>query len=181
MSTCNFHSMDNFDLWAVSSDRFYYKFCPECGYPSADDGDQCSECSADLTDVDPVYDDLSADIFCDDLQYDIDAENSNLLFHEISIKSGYYDGLQLFVTTTKDADAAGFGDDQYLHDPQYGPDNYNTRYYFDLCRSAAIRKYQAEQRKVNKILARIGRAHGMDKLAIYARFSNGETWYTKTA
>ena len=69
-------------------------------------------------------------------------------------------------------------------DTEDGPeylDNDSARYYFDLCRSHAIRKYEAEQRKINKILAKIGGAYGMDKLAIYARFSNGETWYTKTA
>jgi hypothetical protein len=112
--------------------------------------------------------------FYEDIMKDLEEENAGLLFHEITIESGYYEGLQLYVTLTHAADNAGLTE----NGPEY-VDNESTRYYLDLCRSAAIRKYEAEQRKVNRILAKIGRAYGMDKLAIYARFSNGETWYTK--
>ena len=100
--------------------------------------------------------------------------HEKLIFHKITIRPGYYDGLQLYVNLTNYADQAGFTEDG----PEY-VDNENTRYYLDMYRSQAIRKYTAEQRKVEKALERIGRAHGMEKLAIYARFSNGETWYTK--
>ena len=105
---------------------------------------------------------------------ELDEINRCLLFHEISIISGYYVGIQLYVELNHAADNAGFTD----AGPEY-LDNESARYYFDLCRSAAIRKYESEQRKINRILEKIGRAYGMDKLAIYARFSNGETWYTK--
>ena len=176
MGTCNFWTMQNFDLWAVSNEHFSFKFCPDCGFSAGDDEDQCSECSADLSDVDPVFDEWAAQSFYDELQTVLDAENKNLLFHSISLRSGYYDGLQLFVELSSDADNAGFTD----AGPEY-VDNYSARYYFDMYRSQAIRRFESEQRKVNKILARIGRAYGMDKLGIYARFSNGETWYTKIA
>ena len=46
---------------------------------------------------------------------------------------------------------------------------------------AAALEYEAEQRRINKLLAKIGRAYGMDRLSVYARFSNGETWYRKEA
>ena len=174
MGTANFYSMKNFDLWAISDSEFYSKRCPECYCSMENDADACSECNTDLTDVKPDFDEYSADEFRYDLVNSIDAENENLLFHRITIRGGYYDGLQLYVNLTSDADQAGFTE----NGPEY-VENDDTRYYFDLCRSAAIRKYQAEQRKVNRILAKIGRAHGMEKLAIYARFSNGETWYTK--
>ena len=154
MGTCNFRTMQNFDLWAVAGSRFY--------------DDETGE-----------YNDVDEYFFYQDVRADLEEINAGLLFHDISIISGYYDGLQLFVDTTSDADAAGFGDDQYLFDTLRGPDNYNTRYYFDLCRSAAIRKYQAEQRKINRILAKLGRVYDFDKLGIVARFSNGETWYQK--
>ena len=172
MGTCNFNSMNNFDLWAVGSDRFYSKRCPECEYHQ--DGDECELCGADLSSIDPEFDELEEMFFYEDILRDLEEINAGLLFHEISIESGYYDGLQLYVTLSHAADNAGFTD----AGPEYA-DNESTRYYLDLCRSAAIRKYEAEQRKVNRILAKIGRAYGMDKLAIYARFSNGETWYTK--
>ncbi len=172
MGTCNFNSMANFDLWAVGSDRFYSKCCPECGYHQ--ESEKCELCGADLSDVSAEFDELEEMFFYEDILRDLEEENAGLLFHEITIESGYYEGLQLYVTLTHAADHAGFTE----NGPEYA-DNESTRYYLDLCRSAAIRKYEAEQRKVNRILAKIGRAYGMDKLAIYARFSNGETWYTK--
>jgi hypothetical protein len=164
--------MANFDLWAVGSNQFYSKCCPECEYYQ--DGDECEICGADLAEIEPEFDDLAEMFFYEDIFRELEEINKELLFHEISIESGYYEGLQLYVSLTHAADHAGFTD----NGPEYA-DNESTRYYLDLCRSAAIRKYEAEQRKVNRILAKIGRAYGMDKLAIYARFSNGETWYTK--
>ena len=172
MGTCNFNSMKNFDLWAVGSDLFYSKRCPECSCSNG--GDECEICGADLVDIEPEFDDLAEMFFYEDILRDLEEVNRNLLFHEISIESGYYEGLQLYVSLTSTADHAGFTE----NGPEYA-DNESTRYYLDLCRSAAIRKYEAEQRKVNKLLAKIGQAYGMDHLAVYARFSNGETWYTK--
>ena len=172
MGTCNFNSMTNFDLWAAGSDRFYSKSCPECSYHQ--DGDECELCGADLADVPAEFDELAEMFFYEDILADLEEINRGLLFHEISIESGYYEGLQLYVTLNHAADHAGFTD----AGPEY-LDNESAHYYFDVCRSAAIRKYEAEQRKINRLLAKTGRAYGMDHLAIYARFSNGETIYTK--
>ncbi len=174
MATSNFYSMQNFSLWAISDSEFYTKRCPECYCSAETDADVCSECNTDLSGIDPDFDEYSADEFRYDLLNTIDTENENFVFHKITIRAGYYDGLQLYVNLTSDADQAGFTE----NGPEY-VDNESARYYLDMFRSQAIRKYQAEQRKVEKALDRIGRAHGMEKLAIYARFSNGETWYTK--
>ena len=171
MGTCNFNSMTNFDLWAIND--FYFKVCPEC-FTGCPDGDECEYCGADLSDVSAEFDEIGEQEFYEEVLQELEEINRGLLFHEITIKSGYYVGLQLYVSLTHAADNAGFTD----NGPEYA-DNESTRYYLDLCRSAAIRKYEAEQRKVNRQLAKIGRAYGMDKLAIYACFSNGETWYTK--
>ena len=171
MGTCNFNCMTNFDLWAIND--FYFKVCPEC-FTGGQDVEKCEYCGADLSDIEPEFDEIAETCFYEDVLRELEEINRGLLFHEISIISGYYIGLQLYVELNQAADHAGFTD----AGPEY-LDNESARYYFDLCRSAAIRKYDAEQRKVNRILEKIGRAYGMDKLAIYARFSNGETWYTK--
>lgn len=163
MGTCNFWTMENFDLWAVGSDRFYSKCCPECNFGGLE-GDVCEYCGADLADVSEEFDEIAEMVFYEDLLADLEEENAGLLFHEITIKSGYYEGLQLYVETR-----------HYVE--EY--DNDDTQYYFGLCRSVARRKYAAEQRKIGKILERLGAAYGMDQLAVYARFSNGETWYKK--
>lgn len=173
MGTCNFHSMENFDLWAVSNARFYSKFCPACNCGGLD-GDTCEICGADLSVISAEYDEIIAEEFCNDLETRCQEENKNLKFFEISVKSGYYDGLQLFVDLTQDANNAGFTE----RGPEY-LENDDAHYYFDMCRSKCVRAYESEMRRVNKILAKIGAAYGLDKLGIFARFSNGETWYTK--
>lgn len=173
MGTCNFYSMENFDLWATSSNDFYAKACPACNTGGLD-GDTCEYCGADLSGIDPEYDWISAQEYTSDLENRCQEENEKLRFFEISVKSGYYDGLQLYVDLTQAADNAGFTE----RGPEY-TDNEATRDYFDMCRSKCIRAYEAEKRKVNKILAIIGGQYGMDKLGVFARFSNGETWYTK--
>ena len=174
MSTSNFYSMKNFSLWAISDYDFYTRRCPECYCSMETDAETCCECETDLTDVEPTFDEYAADEYRYDLVNSIEQENENLLFHHITVRAGYYDGLQLYVNLTNYADQAGFTE----NGPEY-VDNESARYYLDMYRSQAIRKYEAEQRKVEKALERLGRAHGMEKLAIYARFSNGETWYAK--
>jgi hypothetical protein len=92
--------------------------------------------------------------------------NDGLIFHRIVWKSGYYSGAQFYVDE--------------LYDPnEY--DNSDCHYYFDDCRSVAIRKYEREQNKVKRILAKLAEEYNFEKYAVSARFSNGETWYTKIA
>ena len=59
--------------------------------------------------------------------------NNDLTFHSMEFKSGYYEGVQLYVNTTENP---------------HELDNEDCRYYFDMCRSQAIRKYDAEIRKI---------------------------------
>lgn len=173
MGTSNFWSMQNFDLWATSDERFYNKYCAACNC-SGLEGDTCEMCGADLSEIEPEYDYYGAQEFCDELENRCQEENKNLRFFKISVKSGYYNGLQLYVELSRDANNAGFtdGGPTYL-------ENDDAHYYFDMCRSKCIRAYESEKRRVNKILAKIGADYDMDKLGIVARFSNGETWYTK--
>lgn len=173
MGTSNFYSMKNFDLWAVSSYRFYTKFCTACNCGGLD-GNTCEICGADLSGTESEYDDIIATEFYNDLENRCQEENNRLKFFVISIKSGYYDGAQLYVELTQDADNAGFTE----RGPEY-LENDDAHYYFNMCRSKCIRAYESEKRKVNKILEKIGRAYDLDKLGIVARFSNGETWYSK--
>lgn len=114
-----------------------------------------------------------AHFFYGDVQEDIDALNSELKFFKISIESGYYTGAQLWVDVTRDADNAGFYDDGY------DTDNWYCRYWFDMCRSEAIRKYEAERRKVLRMLAKLAKSWGFEEYVCIARFSNGEAWYEK--
>lgn len=94
----------------------------------------------------------------------LDSINDQLLFFRAKFKSGYYEGVQM------------------IFDEEYNPeemDNEETRYQFDLCRSRAIRKYHAEINKINRLIDKLCKDYLWTKYEVAARFSNGETWYTK--
>lgn len=64
------------------------------------------------------------------------------------------------------------------HDPnEY--DNDDCHYYFDVCRSVAIRRYNSEINKINRILKMLAKEYGFDEVYCSAVFGNGEAIYTK--
>ena len=166
MSTANFITQDNFPLFA----RDFYiedaKRCTECGCVFGNDEDKCECCGGDLEDIGYFFDDIECDVVCHEIQQEMDDLNEGYIFHRLVLKSGYYSGVQLFVDEIHNLD-------------EYEYDNDECHYYFDMCRSAAYRKYHAEQRKVERDMKKLAREYGFDRLAIAARFSNGETWYTR--
>lgn len=99
-----------------------------------------------------------------DFPWILDAVNENFLFFRARFQDGYYEGVQLI-----------FGE---LYNPEE-MDNEETRYEFDLCRSRAIRKYHAEINKINRLIDKLCKETLWNKYGVTARFSNGETWYSK--
>lgn len=156
MSTANFHTMDNFPLYAISDEAFYYQPLNEFDEPEGEE----------------VFDEYEAQLFYNNVEKELDNINSDLLFHKITLKSGYYAGTQIYIENTHDT----------LEDLIKHWDNRDCRYEFDLYKSQVIRKFQAEINKINnKILPKIAKKHGFEQYTVYARFSNGETWYTKVS
>ena len=180
MSAPNFRTQNNFNLYVHSDDDFYFVVCPECGEYFPAGAEQCEVCGADLIGERCEFDDLLANDFYNIVQDELDSINENLIFHKIVLKSGYYTGVQFYVEITDDADSAGFSADN-LDDPRYGPDNESCRYYLDMCRSAAIRKYNSELNKVEKLLKKLADNFGFIKLACVGIFSNGEAIYKQIA
>lgn len=88
--------------------------------------------------------------------------NNDLIFHELTFKSGYYDGVQIFVEEKENP---------------HELDNEDCHYYFDMCRSKAIRKYDAEIRKINRWMEKVATQHGWKGLICLGIFSNGEAVY----
>lgn len=117
---------------------------------------------------------MEADEFYSGLKEHLDDVNDGLTFFRITVRYGYYCGAQFYIEMTEDADNAGFTE----NGAEFA-DNESTRDYLDMCLSQAKRKYEAEQRKVCKLMKKIGEAWGFEQYAVSARFSNGETWYTK--
>lgn len=57
--------------------------------------------------------------------------------------------------------------------------NDDCHYYFDVCRSVAIRRYNSEINKINRILKMLAKEYGFDEVYCSAVFGNGEAIYTK--
>lgn len=90
--------------------------------------------------------------------------NYDLMFHKIQVKGGYYCGIQFYVEVEHDLEEEDYSND-------------DCHYYFDCCRSVAYRKYQAEVRKINRLLTTLGKKYDFQEYVCTARFSNGEAWF----
>ena len=162
MSAANFKSMDNFPLIVAGEE--YVKVCPECGVSNGNDADVCEDCGASLADVDSVYDEWGMDSMASEMNHAAEDLNFYLRFHEVSVESGYYSGVQFYVHEKYDVESM---------------DNEDTNYEFGMCRSVALRKYKSE---VNFICRKLREAKdnlGLMELGVTARFSNGEVWYSE--
>ena len=99
-----------------------------------------------------------------EVEQSLEDVNCGLRFHKITVESGYYYGIQLYV--------------EEEHDPnEY--DNDDCQYYFDLYRSVAIRRYNSEINKINRLLRRIAKQYGFVEIYCRAVFSNGEAVYER--
>ena len=96
----------------------------------------------------------------------------NLIFHDVTVKSGYYQGFQFYV---EEKYTKYFDLDK---NSEYCIENDDAHYYFDMCRSKALRAADAEKRKIEKWLNNLA-ANGFEKLVCIARCSNGEAIYKR--
>ena len=98
--------------------------------------------------------------------------SNELNFHDIRIEGGYYRGFQFFV----EEKYSGYFD--LDKSSEYCISNDDAHYYFDMCRSKAIRAADAEKRRITRWLISL-QDKGFDILVCTARFSNGEACYSK--
>lgn len=158
MGTCNYISQNNFDLYVISYevDEEYIKEYEEVNGYEFDEEWDCQ-------------------IFYEDIYREAERLanklNEELMFYQIEIRSGYYDGLQTIIQ----------GTDWY--DSYYDIEdvsNDDCHYYFDMCRSKAIRKHNAEVNKINKkLLPLFEKELGFDHIRCIGVFSNGEAVYER--
>lgn len=118
-----------------------------------------------------------AEDFFSAIKEELDALNSDLTFYQITLRSGYYCGVQFYVEMTSWADEAGFDEDGATR----WADNESCRYYLDMYLSEAKRKFETETRKVNRLMAKMADAWGFEEYVCVARFSNGEAMYAKAS
>ena len=176
MSAPNFHTMENFKLYvqvfeSMSLDDYKAECFPDDDdyypdYVEAEDEDDKNRI------LEESYDEAMKMwnyLFYDDIAHGYDGFkdlmeefSDNLVFHKVYMKSGYYDGIQLYVEEM---------------DNPYELDNSDCRYYYDMCRSQAIRKYDAEIRKINRWMDNVATEYGWRELHCLGIFSNGEAVY----
>ena len=126
-----------------------------------------------------VYDDskmewYEAQDYFNDMEQDLNEANENFKFFHITLRSGYYSGVQLYVELTEEADNAGF-----TEQGAYYADNDSCRYWLDMCLSEAKRKFGTEMRKVNKEMKKLADAWEFEQYLCIGIFSNGEAVYRK--
>ena len=93
-----------------------------------------------------------------------------LQFFEITLKDGYYYGLQFYVEET--------GNMRYIDVEDV--DNEETRYYYDMCKSEFLRKYNSEINFINKkLLPKLAKFFSFEEYYCRGIFSNGEAVYYK--
>lgn len=165
MSAPNFRIMRDFPLFAKD---FYVeaKQCPTCGAIQDVQNKRCEFCDTNEELEDCCYfDDVECEDVCDIIRSELDDLNREYMFHKITLESGHYSGVQLYVEVEYD-----------LHGYDY--DNDECHYYFDCCRSVAYRKYQSEINKINRKLSNLAKRYGFDELVCTGWFSNGETRFS---
>ena len=98
-----------------------------------------------------------------------------LQFFEITLKDGYYCGLQFYVEET------GYLKDYICTDNiEENVTNEDTRYYYDMCKSEFLRKYNSEINFINKkLLPKLAKFFGFEEYYCGGIFSNGEALYYK--
>ena len=165
MSTANFHSMTDFPL-IVAEDE-YSKICPECGLANCGDADKCDDCGCDLADVESKYDDLATNDNYENMKWYAERMNDEQDFFTVSVKSGYYSGLQFYVEAKYD-----------------GLDNWNdedAEYEFGKSLAEVKADYAAAEKIVTDGLNKAKDDLALVELACVGVFSNGEAVYRKVA
>ena len=176
MSAPNFYTQKNFDLYVqafepVSMEEYQkeYFLDDDYYYPDYEEAETEEE-KAEILEkaynetMENWHEFFYQDIFdgADGFKGLMEELNDSLTFHEIQFESGYYTGVQLYVEEKENP-----------HDL----DNEDCRYYYDMCRSQAVRKYDAEVRKINKWMEKVATEYGWRKLYCLGIFSNGEAIY----
>lgn len=152
MATANFKYQRDFDLWAAD---FSVPI-----YPVDENGD-------DLTDSEPIDYDFDELLFYDTIDK-IDELNKTLKFYKLQLTDGHYSGTQIEIDDSETPDEWYF--QHYFDFEDYGVNRYILR-----------RMINAERKRINRDILPLFRDYGFEHYAISARFSNGETWYSKVA
>lgn len=122
------------------------------------------------------FDDYAFDKETKQINNKIDNFNNTLIFHTVELKSGYYQGVQFYVDykyrVNRNNELYDFETDEDVQEEYDFDGKFNT--------IVEMQKgYEEEIDVINNWLEHVGKDFGFEKYGVVARFSNGETMYTK--
>lgn len=176
MSTANFHNQKNFKLYIKSFEPISIEEYEKDYFQDSFKYDEYLEESNEELKryiLEQSYD-KEMEFWCEMFYRDIidgydgfieemNSLNDILAFHKLELKDGYYDGVQIYVVEKENP---------------HELDNDDCNYYYDMCRSKAIRKYDSEIRKINKWMDKVASQYGWKEIYCVGVFSNGEAIYS---
>jgi len=167
MGTANFRGCGIFGIRAYVCE--YDKEWYESEYPDSTDAERYGFFAGDCR---YHYEDAY-----DNMKPLIEEFNDNLTFHKLGLASGYYDGLEIVLEKEPDSEdpeeLAGIvqEDSGYFYGDNSGKAKFQKR---------AMLKYQKECEMIEDWLDSVAAEYGFQKFGVTARFSNGETWYSRS-
>lgn len=168
--TANFRSQDAFDMYAIDDKELV-------GFE-----DWTDEEKEDYENSDYDYFEACAYDYIEDLDRLTDELTEQLEYFTITSKGGYYSGIQSYVFPNCNRNTGRDYEHDNIEDAIYDL-AYNFEYYDGMPEEEADKKARelinAEVEKINKELLPRLKEVGMYRIAVSARFSNGETWYSK--
>jgi hypothetical protein len=169
MSTPNFETQRDFDLYVTNNFLVYPYELDENDDFVLDDKGEPIICE----DADPYFDNEYFEL-CE--EYTDNNLNSKLRFFAISLKSGYYQGIQTYIEPKYHNDFDAF---DYLEYPQYyDPKELFAQFGYNTY--ILKRKILAEIKLINNtLLPKLKDTFCFDKIKCVGIFSNGEAIYKK--
>lgn len=161
MSTCNFRTMDDFDLVVMSNEKMLNVFLGEEFIE-----EKRWRKGENFEDYDPMDDiDLAWDLFKEDIEPLLDDLNDELEWYNIDWRSGYYDGVQFYIDTEWLPIDGWFDDECYFQ--------------FGCSKEEVIKRIAEEKKIINDFLENMIKDYGFERIRCVGTFSNGEAVYEK--
>ena len=175
MSCPNFETQENFKLFLWDFERPNDEYLNEKILEIDEDITSIEDITDSMRDeyAESIYEREYRDIidnFSETVHDILHTLKRELQFFKITLKDGYYCGLQFYVVET--------GNMRYIDVEDV--DNEDTRYYYDMCKSEFLRKYNSEINFINKkLLPKLAKFFGFEEYYCGGIFSNGEALYYK--
>lgn len=175
MSCPNFETQENFKLFLWDFERPTDEILNENILETNDEVTSIEDITESMRDeyAESMYNWECSDIidnFSETVNDILHTLKRELQFFEITLKDGYYCGLQFYVEE--------IGNMAYIDVENV--DNEDTRYYYDMCKSEFIRKYYSEINFINKkLLPKLAKFFNFEEYYCGGIFSNGEALYYK--